>query len=159
MPTIPKFAVDLAKLAKSKPKIIPSSSTQITNKRKRETHDKITNQHTKRIKSDTKPLEKEKIIKPINQNLSKKSKDNSKLLSVINSLKRKKTKGINEIEALNYIKEYQIFLDLFETESEIHLLSKLKSILDKVQTSKKFNINEINSLIQEILKQYKGVIV
>lgn len=74
MPTIPKFAVALAKLAKSNPKIIQNSSTQITNKRKRKTHNKITNQHTKRIKSDTKPLEKEKIIKPINQSLSKKIK-------------------------------------------------------------------------------------
>ena len=87
MPTIPKFAVSLAKLAKSKPKIIPSSSTQITNKRKRESHDKIANQHTKRIKSDTTPLEfkKEKIKKTKN--------DSTKIINILKIAPYEKLEG------------------------------------------------------------------
>ena len=68
MPTIPKFAVALAKLAKSNPKIIPSSPTS----KKR-----INMQPKKFTKDDIElaKIRKEKIRKSINQSLSKKSKD------------------------------------------------------------------------------------
>lgn len=102
-------------------------------------------------------IRKEGIRKSLEKSLPKKSKDDLELQSIVNSLKRKSIKGVNETEALSYIKEYQTFLKLFKVKSGIGLVSELEKVLCKVQASKKFDIEEINSLVNKIIKKYKEV--
>lgn len=133
----------MVKRAKAKPKVIKTSVAV----------KKATN--AKPRKTDT--VRKEKIKKVLEKSLPKKSKDDLELQSIVNSLKHKSIKGVNETEALNYIKEYQTFLKLFKLKSGIGLVSELEKALHKVQVSKKFDIKGINSLVNKIIKKYKEV--
>lgn len=142
MPTIPKFAVSLAKLAKSNPKIIPSSPTQITNKRKREPHDKVANQHTKRIKGDTTPLEikKEKIRKLARIDINVNQYND--LLSTAKKLKNVKTDDLkgNKSKISSYVVEFKYFLDLAKknlkaNDPAIDLFNKLYNKLNTIDIS------------------------
>ena len=131
-----KFPVALAKLAKSNPKIIPSSPTQITNKRKREPHDKVANQHTKRIKSHITPskTKKEKIRKTKN--------DSTKIIDILKIAPYKKLEGYKigqkvKIYNINNTNNYvEISWPIDSTIKNIVSLTR-KQILDKkIKTNK-----------------------
>lgn len=142
MPPIPQFAKVLAKRAKANPKKISVNSGL-----------------PKTTKDDMNLIKVRKIAtrKSLEKTITKKEIYSLKLRSIVENLKLKNTKKVNEKEALIYIEEYQTFLKLFRAESKISLLSKLSDTLYKIQTSKKFDIKEINSLINKIIKDYKGV--
>ena len=143
MPPIPQFAKVLAKRAKAKPKVTKTVT--------------VAKKATKTKSRKIGIVQKEKIKKLLKKNLTKESKYDLELHTIVNSLKRKNINGVNEAKALNYIKEYQIFLNFFKLKSGINLVSKLEEVLCKVQISKKFDIKEINSLVNKIIKKYKEV--
>jgi hypothetical protein len=94
--------------------------------------------------------------------LQKKAKDDSELLYMAENLKNRNTEGIRQNEALDYIKEFQIFLNMLKLKNEnsnsvIKSLSKLDNILNTVRSSKKFNVKELNCVINEIQENKKGV--
>ncbi len=151
MPPIPQFAKVLAKRAKAKPKVIKTTTAVAK---------KSVDAKPRKFAKDDMELAKARnkdIRESLEKSLDKKSKDDLGLQAFVNSLKRKNIKGVSETESLSYIKEYQKFLKLFKLKSGINLVSKLEEVLCKVQISKKFDIKEINSLVNKIIKKYKEV--
>ncbi|MDR1240290.1 MAG: hypothetical protein LBK29_00190 [Oscillospiraceae bacterium] len=127
-----------------------SSSVSRIKKQAKDDSDVLEMKHEK-INDDILPvIEKAK--------LQKRSKDDSELLSMARKLQNVNTKGIKDNKALEYVKRFQNFLKIFKwkiknNDSAIDSLNKLDNILDIVYSSKKYNIKELNSVINEICEK------
>ena len=149
MPPIPKFAKEIVKRAKAKPKVI---KTSIAVK-------KATN--AKPRKTDT--IRKEKIKKELKQSFTDKLSDNLNLMALTKELKSVKTDDLkgNADKISEYIKKFKNFLDIVianqrPDDSAIDMFNELSGALDKIDTTKVESIpTSIRKIASKIHKEAK----
>lgn len=149
MPPIPKFAKEIVKRAKAKPKVI---KTSIAVK-------KATN--AKPRKTDT--IRKEKIKKELKQSFTDKLSDNLNLMALTKELKSVKTDDLkgNADKISEYIKKFKNFLDIViaslkPDDSAIDMFNELSGALDKIDATKVESIpTSIRKIASKIHKEAK----